>query len=121
MTEETRKKEQTEENQPLEKMTVKELRAIAMEIPHEHAVHDMKKEELIAFIKEARGIQDEAPAKKKKKVIKLKLTKTELKARIRELKGLKMQALEEKDDKKVRTLRHRISRLKKKSRKAAGV
>jgi hypothetical protein len=119
MTEESRKKDQSE-NQPLEKMTVKELREIAMEIPHEQAVHDMKKEDLIAFIKEARGIHDEAPARKKKKVVKLKLNKTELKTRIRELKELKLQALERKDDKKVRSLRHLISRLKKKSRKAVG-
>jgi hypothetical protein len=48
------------------------------------------------------------------------MAKPELKARIRELKGLKMRALEEKHGKKVRVLRHLISRLKKKSRKAAG-
>ena len=119
MTEETRKKE-PHADKLLEKMTVKELREIALEIPHAQAVHDMKKEEIVAFIREARGIRDEAPARKKKKVVKLKMTKPELKVRIRELKGLKMRALEEKDGKKVRAIRHRISRLKKKSRKAAG-
>ena len=119
MTEETKKKEPNADK-PLEKMTVKELREIAIDIPHVQAVHDMKKEEIIAFIREARGIRDEAPARKKKKVVKLKMAKPELKARIRELKGLKMQALEEKHGKKVRVLRHLISRLKKKSRKAAG-
>jgi hypothetical protein len=119
MTEETKKKEPNADR-PLEKMTVKELREIALDIPHAHAVHDMKKEEIIAFIRESRGIRDEAPARKKKKVIKLKMAKPELKVRIRELKGLKMQALEEKRGKKVRVLRRLISRLKKKSRKAAG-
>ena len=119
MTEETRKKEPNADK-PLEKMTVKELREIAIDIPHVHAVHDMKKEEIIAFIREARGIRDGAPARKKKKVVKLKMVKPELKARIRELQGLKMQALEEKRSKEVRVLRRRISRLKKKSRKAAG-
>jgi hypothetical protein len=119
MTEETQKKEPHAEK-PLEKMTVKELREIAVNLPHVQAVHDMKKEEIIAFIKEARGIREEAPARKKKKVVKLKMTRPELKVRIRELKGLKMQAGEEKDGKKVRVLRRRISRLKKKSRKAAG-
>lgn len=118
MTEEKKKKEH-HGDKPLEKMTVKELREIAMEIPHEQAVHDMKKEDLIAFIKEARGIHDEHPAGKQKKSVKLKLNKTELKARIREFKGLKLQAIEEKDNKKVRSLRRLISRLKKKSRKAA--
>ena len=123
MTEETKKKEPHVEKpleKPLEKMTVKELREIAINLPHVQAVHDMKKEEIIAFIREARGIRDEAPARKKKKVVKLKMTKPELKTRIRELKGLKMRAQKEKDCKKVRVLRCLISRLKKKSRNAAG-
>ncbi len=119
MTEETKKKEPNADK-PLEKMTVKELREMALDIPHARAVHDMKKEEIIAFIRESRGIRDEAPARKKKKVVKLKMTKPELKTRIRELKGLKTQAREEKDGKKVKVLRRMISRLKKKSRKAAG-
>jgi hypothetical protein len=119
MTEETRKKEPNADK-PLEKMTVKELREIAINLPHVQAVHDMKKEEIIAFIRKARGIRDEAPARKKKKIVKLKMAKPELKARIRGLQGLKMQALEEKRGKEVRILRRRISRLRKKSRKAAG-
>jgi hypothetical protein len=119
MTEETKKKEPNEDK-PLEKMTVKELREIAINLPHVQAVHDMKKDEIIAFIREARGIRDEAPVRKKKKVVKLKVTKPELKARIRELQGLKKQALEEKHGKEVRVLRRRISRLKKKSRRVAG-
>jgi len=49
----------------LEKLTVKELREIASELPHEKAIHDMKKEELIAFIKEVKGIRDESPLKKR--------------------------------------------------------
>ncbi|MGD8900434.1 MAG: Rho termination factor N-terminal domain-containing protein, partial [Desulfobacterales bacterium] len=48
---------------PLEKMTVKELREIAKDIPGITGVHAMKKEELINGIKEARGIKDE-PLKK---------------------------------------------------------
>jgi hypothetical protein len=119
MTEETRKKEPNADK-PLDKMTVKELREIALEIPHAQAVHDMKKEEIIAFIREARGIREEAPARKKKKVVKPKMTKTELKTKIRELKGLTERAREEKDGKQVRVLRRRISRLKKKSRKVVG-
>jgi hypothetical protein len=119
MTEEIKKME-PKADKPLEKMTVKELREIALDIPHAHAVHDMKKEEIIAFIRETRGGRDEAPARKKEKVVKLKMTKTELKTKIRELKGLTERAREEKDGKQIRTLRHRISRLKKKSRKAVG-
>jgi protein-arginine kinase activator protein McsA len=48
------------------------------------------------------------------------MTKAELKAKIRELKGIRLQALEAKEGKKAAALRHRISGLKKKSRKVAG-
>lgn len=114
---ETKKKGQDKDN--LGKMTVKELREIAAKIPHERAIIDMKKDELVAFIKEARGIQDITPAKRKKHVVKIKMTKTELKTRIRELKILKGQALESHDNKKIEGLRHQISQLKKKSRRVA--
>jgi hypothetical protein len=117
MSEETHKKEHDEKH--LEKLTIKELREIAAEIPHEKAVHEMKKEELIAFIKEARGITDETPVKKKKYIGKIKMTKPELKAKIRELKALRLQALESDENKKAFRLRHQISQLKKKSRRLA--
>ena len=117
MSEETNKKEHGKKH--LEKLTVKELREIAAEIPHERAIIDMKKDELVAFIKEARGIKDETPAKKKKHIVKIKMTKPELKTRIRELKALKGQALESHENKKVVVLRHQISQLKKKSRRVA--
>jgi hypothetical protein len=118
MSEETHKKEHKEHDEKhLDKLTVKELREIAAEFPHERAVHDMKKEELIAFIKEAKGIKDEAPVKKKKHVAKIKMSKTELKAKIRELKVLHWRALEESETEKAVLLRHQISRLKKISRR----
>jgi hypothetical protein len=117
MSEETHKKEH--HGKHLEKLTIKELREIAAEIPHEKAILDMKKEELVAFIKEARGIKDETPVKKKKHLAKIKMTKPELKARISELKVLKLQALESHDNKNVVMLRHQISQLKKKSRRIA--
>jgi len=117
MPEETHKKDHKEHDEKhLEKLTIKELREIAAEIPHEKAIHEMKKEELVAFIKEARGIKDETPVKKKKHIGKIKMTKPELKAKIRELKSLKMRALESKDSKKACWLIHKISQLKKKSR-----
>ena len=122
MTEETEKKEDHKEHhdeQHMEKLTIKKLQEIAAEIPHERAIHDMKKEELVAFIKEAKGIKDETPVKKKKHTGKIKMNKPELKAKIRELKGLRLQALEEKDSKKAILLRHKVSRLKKKSRRIA--
>jgi protein-arginine kinase activator protein McsA len=77
----------------------------------------MKKEELVAFIKEARGIKDEKPVRKKKLAVKIKVTKAELKARIRALQASKGEALEASDLKKAALLRHRISRLKKRSRR----
>jgi protein-arginine kinase activator protein McsA len=120
MSEETHKKEHKEHDEKhLEKLTIKELREIAAEIPHEKAIHDMKKEELVAFIKEARGIKDETPIKKKKHIGKIKMTKPQLKAKIRELKALRFQALESKESDKATWLRHQISQLKKKSRRLA--
>jgi hypothetical protein len=120
MAEDTGKKEPYE-GKPLEKLTVKELREIALTIPHSAAIQDMKKDALIALIRETKAIKGEAPVKPaKKKAVKLKLTKAELKARIREFKGAKQQAREAKDGGKIKTLRRAISRLKKKSRVAAG-
>jgi hypothetical protein len=117
MSEETHKKEHDEKH--LDKLTIKELREIAAEIPHEKAIHEMKKEELVAFIKEARGIKDETPLKKKKHIGRIKMTKAELKAKIRELKALRLQALESKENEKSSRLRHQISQLKKISRRIA--
>jgi len=112
MTQESKIKEQH-----LEKLTIKKLQEIAAELPHERAIHDMKKEELIAFIKQAKGIKDEASAHKHKHKGKIKMAKPELKAKIRELKKLRLQALETKEGAKALTLRYHIARLKKQSRR----
>jgi len=61
MAEETKKKEEHEER-PLEKMTVKELREIALAIPHSTAVHDMKKNEIVAFISKLGGSRMKRPS-----------------------------------------------------------
>lgn len=115
MSEETKEK-------PLEKMTVKDLKEIAKEIPHDHevAVIDMNKEQLIAFIKQARGIKEEVHEKKKKvKKAKIVLTKQDIKAKIKKLKEEKASGAGQADKKKIHLLRRRISRLKKLSRKVA--
>ncbi len=117
MSEETHKKEHDEKH--LDKMTVKELREVAEGLPHERAIHDMKKEELIAFIKQAKGIKDEGHMHKHKPRGKIKMTRTEIRAKIRELKILHGQAMEERKKETVVTLRHQISRLKKISRRVA--
>lgn len=117
MSEDTRKRTQDEKS--LEKLTVKELREIASELPHERAIHDMKKEELLAFIREARGIRESAPAAKKRAPVKIKMAKPALKARIRELKALQAEARESSDKGSLVRLRKQIARLKKKSRHMA--
>ncbi|MCX7981362.1 MAG: Rho termination factor N-terminal domain-containing protein [Syntrophales bacterium] len=105
----------------LEKMTVKELREIAVKYPHERAVSEMKKEELIAFIREVMGIKEEDTHKKKAKV-KVKMTKPEVKAKIRELKQRRYEIHQKGGDKKeARYLRRRISRLKKLSRRISSL
>jgi hypothetical protein len=119
MAAEIKKKDQSEVKS-LEKMTVKELRALALEIPRSVAVTDMKKDELIALLKQSRGEEDEGAKKKEKKeTVKAVRTKEELKATIRLLKQRRIDAQEKHDKKSADRLRRRISRLKKRTRKAA--
>ena len=118
--EETKKKDSKDDQEkPLDKMTVKELREIALEIPGINGVHAMKKEELLAVIKEERGIVDEKPAKKKQAVAGKKFTVKELKAKVAKLLEEK-RALPSKAERKKRdVLRRRINRLKKQTRRVA--
>jgi hypothetical protein len=106
------------EEKPLDKMTVKELKVIAMDLPRTRSVHDMKKDELIAFIKEAKGIKKEPSATKGKDSAKLK-SKQDMKAKIKDYKDQKTSALDQKDKKMANLLSRRISRLKKQTRKIA--
>jgi hypothetical protein len=96
---------------PLEKMTVKDLREMAKELPEIVGVHGMKKEELIVAIKKVKGIKDE-PIKK------VDASVGELKKKIRELKTERIAAIEAKDKKMATIFKRRISRLKKKTRRA---
>jgi len=96
----------------LEKMTIKDLRDIAKDIPEIVGVHGMKKEELIAAIKEAKGIVD-APVKKADASVR------ELKQQIKGLKAQRQTAIAANDRKMATIYRRRISRLKKKTRCAA--
>ncbi len=109
--------EKPAEEKPLDKMTAPELREIAKEIPGVEGVHAMKKEQLLAIIKEYRGIKEEPPKKKAKK--ELALTVKQLKQKIAQLKAEKEVALKAKDKKKVDIIRRRINRLKKQTRKVA--
>lgn len=127
MTEEKKK----QSDKPLDKMTVKELREIAKDIPDLTGVHGMKKDELLTAISAVQGddaadetkSEAKAPAAPKKKVgpkkEKAQLTKKDMKELIKTLKGKRRQALSDKDSKMATVYRRRISRLKKKTRKAA--
>ncbi|HPA14380.1 MAG TPA: transcription termination factor Rho [Desulfobacterales bacterium] len=104
------KKKQTKEK-PLEKMTAKELREVALQLPEITGVHGLNKPELIQSIKRARGIEDE-PGKQSDSSVR------ELKKMIKELRA-KQNLLKEDEAKMAAIYRRRIIRLKKKSRKAA--
>ena len=107
------KKEKAQKKEkPLDKMTAKELREIALKIPEITGVHGMNKAELLATIKKERGIVDE---EKKKTDVSVR----DIKKKIQALKVQKAEAHEQGDKEKATVLRRRISRLKKKTRRAA--
>lgn len=106
-----KKERQDKKEKPLEKMTIKELKDLALEIPNITGVHGMNKAELISVIKESRGIVEE----KKAKAIDTRAVKKQ----IAELKQSKAAVKEAGDKKKINILRKKISRLKKKTRQAA--
>ena len=114
------KEEIQELKKPLEKMTVKELKEVALEIPGVTGVTSMKKEELLDIIKKNRGIEDEKPIQeKKKKPAKPTSSVKDLKKKIVQFRLDKQEARKTKDRKKIAILRRRINRLKKQTRKVA--
>ncbi len=106
-----KKKDRTKKEKPLEKMTAKELRELALTMEGIVGVHAMNKNELISAIKEAKGIVEE----KSRKAVDVRA----IKARISELREKKEAAKEAGNKKLVDAFRRRISSLKKKTRKAA--
>jgi hypothetical protein len=107
---------------PLEKLTAKELREMALGLSGIHGVHAMKKEELITAIRAAKGITE--PEHKKEKHAKVKKEKVvlsiaELKQKAKELRAKREELLGQKNWKMAQILRKRITRLKKKTRRAA--
>ena len=100
----------------LDRMTVKELKALAAEETDLVGIHAMKKAELLEALKKARGItEEEAP--KKKVVGKKEVTVKQLKKKVVELKGKREEARRAKDKRMVGILRRKINRLKKTARK----
>jgi cell division protein FtsX len=106
---------------PLEKMTAKELREMALGLPGIQGVHAMKKEELLTVIRAAKGITE--PAHREKHVVskkeKVVLTVAQLKQKVKELRAKREGLLQGENLKMAEILRRRISRLKKKTRRAA--
>lgn len=115
------KQEAVAEEKPLDKMTVKELREIGKEIPDLTGVSAMKKDELLAAIKKARGIEEEAPSAKKKegKAAEGQVDAKAMKTKIVQLKEERAKARQDKNKAQVDVLRRRINRLKKRTRKVA--
>lgn len=97
---------------PLEKMTVTELKELAKEIPGITGVHGKNKAELLSAIKQAKGIKDR-PGKQTDSSVR------EIKKRIKELKAEREAALNTNNTKMATICRRRITRLKKRTRKAA--
>jgi hypothetical protein len=106
------KKEKVAKEKPLEKMTAKELRELALTLEGIVGVHAMNKDELVAAIKAAKGIKEE---KTKKTAVDIRAVKS----RMQELRAKKEQAKAEGNSKRVDALRRKISNLKKKTRRAA--
>lgn len=107
-----KKEKKDKKEKPLDKMTAKELRELALGIEGIVGVHAMNKSELLAAVKTARGI---VLKKKRQTDVDVRSIKKE----IRELRSQKETMKEAGEKDKVRILRRRISRLKKRTRRVA--
>ena len=105
------KKKEAKEK-PLDKMTAKELREVAKEIPEITGVYGMNKEELLSAIKKARGIAEDTSKRTSGSV-------REIKKKIKQLKEERQKAIAREDARMAAIYRKRIIRLKKKTRRAA--
>jgi protein-arginine kinase activator protein McsA len=97
---------------PLEKMTTTDLREIAKGLEGVSGVHGMKKQDLIAALRKSKGIEVT-------KVQTVRASVHTLKQQIRKMKVKRAAAIEAQDRKLATIIRRRISRLKKKTRRAA--
>ncbi|MCS7199623.1 MAG: Rho termination factor N-terminal domain-containing protein [Caldimicrobium sp.] len=95
----------------LEKMTIKELRDIALQIPEISGVHGMNKEELISALKKVYGIKEEPK--------KIGGSIREIKAKIKKFKALAEEARRNNDLIKYERFRRLAKAFKKKSRRLA--
>jgi len=109
-----KKERKDKKEKPLDKMTATELRKYALELGEITGVHGMNKEELLEAIKKVKGIVDEG--KKAVKAVNVR----DLKQMIKDLRAKKQDAREAgAANAALNIQRRRISRLKKRTRKAA--
>jgi hypothetical protein len=107
-------KEKETKEKPLDKMTAKELRELALSLEGIVGVHAMNKNELIAAIREVKGITEVKQAGRKADV-----DVRSIKSKIRELKEKRSFAKEAGNNLLADAFRRRISNLKKRSRRTA--
>ena len=107
------KKERKEKKEkPLDRMTATELRKYALDMGEITGVHGMNKEELLAAIKEVKGIKEEGKGDK--------VSMRDLKEKAREMRAKKQEAITAGEpQKKIDILRKKANRLKKRTRRAA--
>ncbi len=106
-------KKKEAKQKPLEKMTAKELREVAKEIPDIAGVHGMNKPELLSAVRKARGIEETDKNRADTTFVR------DIKKKIRAVKAKREAAVKAADEKMSAILRRRIIRLKKKTRRAA--
>jgi hypothetical protein len=105
------KKDDSKEK-PLDKMTAKELRELAMTIQGIHGVHGMNKDELVSEIRKSRGITEVVTKHKSDSV-------REVKQKMRVVQAKLKAAVEAEDARMALIHKKRMLRLKKKTRRAA--
>lgn len=106
-----KKKEQKEKKEkPLERWTIKELRDEALKIPNIQGVHGMNKEEILAILREMKGI---APPETKKKAVNIR----DIKVKIVDLKKVRDEEREQNVSRqRLNILRRKLAKLKKQTR-----
>ncbi len=105
-------KDKESTGKPLDKMTVKELKEVALELPDITGVHGMNKADLLSAIKQAKSIPEEKTKKKSGSI-------RELKQKVKVFKLKRQEALEAKDSKTATIYRRKISKMKTKMRRYA--
>ena len=105
------KKQKEVKEKPLEKLTAPELREMAREIDGITGASGMNKAELISVIKKAKGMTESGVKRSSAGTVR------QIKEKIRELRKKRQEYIEADDRKMADIFRHRISKLKKKTRR----